>query len=156
MVTDQELETVPITEQHIDNNSEDEVLSQISQPLHFPSTLHIPHPSWRPHVPKPIQHTPYDADEVVWIKNKPVPANDVEEADGGSLTVGLQQTSKHQFGNPAPLGLCAFGLSCFLTSLFKYVAIFFFIMNYHFNSFYVQKCLIRYIISNNNNDITIW
>ncbi|EGW33291.1 uncharacterized protein SPAPADRAFT_60627 [Spathaspora passalidarum NRRL Y-27907] len=55
--------------------------------------------------------------EFVIIGNKKYYRHELMEAFGGSLNPGLAPPPVHKFANPAPLGLCAFGLTTFVLSM---------------------------------------
>lgn len=66
----------------------------------------------------PSQHVQkYGPKEVIYIGNTPVPARDVLQAWGGAMITGLAKKPKIAFGNPSPLGLCAFATTTFLLSM---------------------------------------
>ncbi|CCD26417.1 acetate uptake transporter family protein NDAI_0H02430 [Naumovozyma dairenensis CBS 421] len=57
--------------------------------------------------------------EYVYIGHQKFIRNDLTEAFGGTLNPGLSPPSHHKFANPAPLGLCGFALTTFLSGMFN-------------------------------------
>ncbi|RLV90367.1 Ammonia transport outward protein 2 [Spathaspora sp. JA1] len=58
-----------------------------------------------------------DGDEFVIIGNTKYYRHELMQAFGGTLNPGLSPPPVHQFANPAPLGLCAFGLTTLVLSM---------------------------------------
>jgi succinate-acetate transporter protein len=56
-------------------------------------------------------------DEFIHIDNKKYLRKDLINAFGGSLIPGYQERPQYKFANPAPLGLCAFGVTTLVLSL---------------------------------------
>lgn len=60
-----------------------------------------------------------DNNEYVIIGNKKYLRSELMEAFGGTLNPGLSPPPVHQFANPGPLGLCGFGLTTLVLSLYN-------------------------------------
>ncbi|KAK6458062.1 GPR1/FUN34/yaaH family-domain-containing protein [Scheffersomyces xylosifermentans] len=60
-----------------------------------------------------------DGDEFIVIGNQKFYRHELMSAFGGTLNPGLAPPPKHQFANPAPLGLSAFALTTFVLSMFN-------------------------------------
>ncbi|KAK9456614.1 putative membrane protein [Dipodascopsis uninucleata] len=56
-------------------------------------------------------------DNLVKIGKSWISKDDIIQAFGGTLNPGYSQPPSRKFANPAPLGLCAFGLTTFVLSL---------------------------------------
>lgn len=63
-----------------------------------------------------VQHAG-DGNEFLIIGNQKFYKHELMAAFGGTLNPGPSPYPIHQFGNPSPLGLCAFALTTFLLSL---------------------------------------
>eukprot|EP00388_Colpodella_angusta_P017432 GDKJ01043061.1.p1 GENE.GDKJ01043061.1~~GDKJ01043061.1.p1 ORF type:complete len:309 (+),score=71.52 GDKJ01043061.1:31-957(+) len=55
--------------------------------------------------------------KIIYIGNSAIPRQEVLRAFAGTLNPGYQAPPQRRFGNPAPLGLCAFALTTFMLSL---------------------------------------
>lgn len=60
-----------------------------------------------------------DNDEYIIIGNQKFHRHELMAAFGGTLNPGLSPPPKHEFANPAPLGLSAFGMTTFCLSLYN-------------------------------------
>ena len=58
-----------------------------------------------------------DNNEYIHLGNKKYHRDDLMAAFGGTMNPGWAPYPKHEFANPAPLGLVAFAFSTFLLSL---------------------------------------
>lgn len=58
-----------------------------------------------------------DGQEFVILGNRKYYRHELFEAFGSTLITGLSAPKKREFGNPSPLGLCAFALTTFVLSL---------------------------------------
>lgn len=59
----------------------------------------------------------YHDDEHITFGNEKFLKSELVKAFGGTLNPGLSPPPKHDFANPAPLGLCGFALTTFVLSL---------------------------------------
>lgn len=58
-------------------------------------------------------------DEYIIIGNTKYLRHELMQAFGGTLNPGLSPPPSHQFANPSPLGLTAFGITTFILSMFN-------------------------------------
>lgn len=92
--------------------------SSISDSVHSHGSKEISEGS-REHVPISNIKTAGDGDEFIIIGNQKFYKHELMTAFGGSLNPGLAPFPKHEFANPAPVGLSAFALTTLVLSLYN-------------------------------------
>lgn len=99
------------------NMSDKEPNSDLEQQQYYPDGAATPQGQSMDSVGK--IYTGGEHNEYIYIGRQKFLKNDLYEAFGGTLNPGLAPPSKHNFGNPAPLGLSAFALTTFVLSMFN-------------------------------------